>query len=138
MRHTASLPRERPQRIYLAAGYYERNENYLGYPNLHAVGVGIEKLPDLDQRVSLYGSAYLYPDTKSNYLGPTSSLLGPLSGASFNLDYNVIRYEIGATYHVTMPFFIEAGFLGDRGYAHGDAPSDFTHNGAFIGGGLHL
>jgi hypothetical protein len=126
-------------RVYLSVAYYGRNYNYLGYPNLRGLGFGIEKLPDLDQAWSLYGSAYMYPNTKATYVGPTSFLLGPLSGASFNMSYNVLRYEIGGTYNVGhTPFFVEAGFLGDKGYAHGDSPSDFTHTGAFVGGGLHL
>ncbi|MBV9647242.1 MAG: copper amine oxidase N-terminal domain-containing protein, partial [Candidatus Eremiobacteraeota bacterium] len=126
-------------RIYLAAGYYGRNYNYLGYPQLKGLGFGIEKLPDLDQTLSLYGSAFMYPNAKGTYVGPTSFLLGPLSGASFNMEYNVLRYEVGATLTLARtPFFVEGGFLGDRGFARGDSPSDFTHTGAFVGGGIHF
>ena len=126
-------------KIYLAISFYGRNYNYLGYPNLRGLGFGIEKLPDLDQAFSLYGSAYLYPGIKSTYVGPTSPYLGSLSGESFTMQYNVIRYEVGAT--ITLghsPFFLEGGFLGDRGDAHADAPANFTHSGGFVGAGLHL
>jgi hypothetical protein len=126
-------------RIYLAAGYYWRSYNYLGYPNLRGLGFGIEKLPDLDQPFSLYGSAYLYPDVKGSYKGPTSVLLGPLSGASFSLEYRVIKYEIGGTYNIgTSPFYVDFGLLGDKGYGVTNAPADFTHTGGYAGLGLHI
>jgi copper amine oxidase-like protein len=126
-------------RIYLGVGYYWRSYNYLGYPNLRSLGFGIQKLPDLDQPFSLYGSAYFYPDVKGTYTGPSSALLGPLSGASFNLEYRVIKYDIGASYNVgTSPFFVDLGLLGDKGFGVTNAPSDFTHTGAYVGLGVHI
>ena len=124
-------------RVYLAASYYGRTYNYLGYPNIKSLGFGVDKLPDLDEPWSLYGNIYFYPNAKATYVGPTSYLLGPLSGASFDFAYNILRYEVGATYNIgKTPLFAEAGFLGDQGYAHGDAPSGFSHSGFFIGGGV--
>jgi Copper amine oxidase N-terminal domain len=126
-------------RVYLAASYYGRDYNYLGYPTIKALGFGLDKLPDLDQPWSLYGNIYFYPNTKGTYVGPTSFLLGSLSGASFNLEYNILRYEVGGTYNIgKTPLYAEAGFLGDQGYAHADAPAGFSHSGFFIGGGLRF
>jgi hypothetical protein len=126
-------------RIYLAAGYYWREYNYLGYPNLSGFGFGIEKQPDLNDRLSLYGSAYFYPSVKGNYTGPTSVLLGPLSGATFNLEYSVIRYRLGLTYGISsMPLFVDLGFLGDKGFMKQNAPSDFSHTGFYGGLGFHI
>jgi hypothetical protein len=126
-------------RIYLAAGYYWREYNYLAYPTLNGAGFGIEKLADVDQPFSLYGSAYFYPTVKGNYTGPTSVLLGPLSGATFSLEYRVIKYRIGGSYNVgTSPFFVDLGFLGDKGFGKTNAPSDFTHTGFYAGLGLHI
>jgi Copper amine oxidase N-terminal domain len=126
-------------RIYLAPSYYWRTYNYLGYPTLQGLGFGVEKLADTDQPWSLYGSAYFYPSVKGNYTGPTTPLLGSLSGATFDLQYRVIRYAIGGTYNFgTTPLYADVGFLGDQGFNKNNAPSDFTHSGAYVGLGLHF
>jgi hypothetical protein len=36
------------------------------------------------------------------------------------------------------PVFIEAGWLGDKGTGKLNAPSDYSHNAVFVGGGLHF
>lgn len=126
-------------RLYIAASYLWRTFDYLGYPTQRGLGFGLEKLPDLDQPLSWYGSAYYYPSVSGNYTGPTSVLLGSLSGAAFEWQYRVLKYEIGATYSLGQgPLFLEAGWLGDRGTGKLNAPSDYNHNALFLGGGLHL
>lgn len=126
-------------RIYVAASYLWRTFDYLGYPTQHGLGFGLEKLPDLDRPLSWYGSAYYYPSVSGNYTGPTSALLGTLSGAAFQWQYRVLKYEIGATYSLAhSPIFLEAGWLGDRGTGKLNAPSDYNHNAVFVGGGLHI
>ena len=126
-------------RIYIAPSYYWRSYNYLGYPSLSGLGFGIEKLADTDQPWSIYGSAYYYPSVKGNYTGPTSPLLGPLSGAQFTLSYGVLRYALGGTYNFgKTPIYADLGILGDQGYGRNDAPANFTHTGAYIGLGFHL
>jgi hypothetical protein len=54
-------------RVYIGAGYVTKSYNYLGLPRLSGAGVGISKLPDLDQTVSLEGSAWYYPRISGNY-----------------------------------------------------------------------
>jgi hypothetical protein len=126
-------------RIYLAASYLWRNPDYLGYPNQHGIGFGLDKLPDLDQPFSIYGSVYYYPSVSGTYTGPTSIYLGALSGAQFTLQYRVLKYEIGLAYSIRgTPLFIEAGFLGDSGSQKQNTPASFTHNAIDVGGGLHL
>ncbi len=54
---------------------------------------------------------------KGNYTGPTSPLLGPLSGAQFTLSYGVLRYALGGTYNFgKTPIYADLGILGDQGY----------------------
>ncbi len=126
-------------RIYVAASYLWRSFDYLGYPTQHGVGFGLDKLPDLDWPLSLFGNIFYYPSVSGSYTGPTSTLLGSLSGATFAWQYRVLTYEIGGTYAIGhSPIFIDAGFLGDRGTAKLNAPANFTHASLFVGGGLHL
>jgi len=75
-------------RIYVAVGYMNENGNY-GYPNLKSVGFGLEKLPDLDQSFSLYGSDYHHPNVRDNYTVKG----GPQSGRTFPLAYGLLRYH---------------------------------------------
>jgi hypothetical protein len=126
-------------RVYVAASYLWRSFDYLGYPTQHGLGFGIDKLPDLDQPLSLYGGIYYYPSVDGTYYGPTSTLLGTLSGAIFGWQYRLVKYEIGVTYAIRRtPIFIEGGWLGDKGTGKLNAPGDYSHNSAFVGGGVHF
>ena len=66
-------------RVYIGVAYLHTANNY-GYPNLNAVGFGIEKLPDLRNGISLYGSAFYYPSATGSYT--VSSPGSPNLGAS--------------------------------------------------------
>jgi hypothetical protein len=120
-------------RIYIGVGYMVHTGNY-GYPSLNGIGFGLEKLPDLDQAFSIYGSAYFYPNVNGTYTVPS----GPQAGTAFKLAYRILRYQIGATVTLgrNFPLFLDLGFIGDRGSNVTNAPSDYTHNGAYIGLGL--
>ena len=119
-------------RVYIGIGYMYRTGNY-GYPKLNGLGFGAEKLPDLDQPFSVYGSAYYYPNVRGT-CGTDVCPTGP-----FTLAYNILKYQIGGTFNFgTSPLFIDFGFLGDRGKNKSNAPSDFSHNAAYVGLGLHF
>ena len=121
-------------RIYVGVGYMYRTGNY-GYPKLNGFGFGIEKLPDLDQGFSVYGSAWYYPNVKGNY----TVCCGAAAGTTLPLAYNILKYQIGGTFNFgASPIFLDFGFLGDRGRNKTNAPSDYTHNGAYIGLGIHF
>jgi len=122
-------------RIYIGVGYMMHTTNY-GYPQQKGVGFGLEKLPDLDQAFSIYGSAWYYPSVSGTYTVQS----GPQSGTSFNLAYRVLRYQIGATigFGRSFPLFLDLGFIGDRGNNKTNAPSDYTHGGAYVGLGIHF
>ena len=121
-------------RIYVGVGYMFRSGNY-GYPALRGLGFGAEKLPDLEQPFSIYGSAWYYPNVRGTCGNPAcASPPGP-----FALAYNILKYQIGGTFNFGgSPLYLDFGFLGDRGRNKSNAPSDFTHNGAYIGLGLHF
>lgn len=118
-------------RIYIAASYLWRYNNY-SYPAQHGWGLGIEKLPDLDRPLSLFGSYYYYP----NVQGRDQLLPGPMNW----LTYRDSKYQAGVAYAMpaAKPFggFLEAGWQGDRATGKFLAPSDFNHTGWFGGVGI--
>jgi len=124
-------------RIYLAVGGLFRHYNYLGYPNLSAVGGGLEKLPDLDQPLSLYGSVYFFPNLKGTYTYPTSTYLGPLSGSTTVLSYNALLYDAGLTLNLGHTgLFLEGGYQGERLNARTNAPANVAVSEPYVGLGF--
>ncbi len=110
-------------RIYVGIGYLWRNNNY-GYPRETAFGYGVEKLPDLNQPLSFYGSAYYYPNAKGAYNG-------------LDLAYNILKYQIGVNYVLgNSPIFLDLGWMGYDGTNKSNAPSNTTANGPYAGIGI--
>ncbi len=127
-------------RIYLVGGYMWRGNNY-GYPKETGAGVGLEKLPDLDRPFSFYGHAMYFFGVNGNYQSSPLACGTPTiaTGCTYNVGYNVLKYDIGATYSFQgFPLFIEAGFLGDRGYNTNAAPIGFSESGPYAGIGLKI
>ena len=126
-------------RIYLSVGGFFEHYNALGYPNLSGIGAGLDKLPDLQNPVSFYGSLWYYPSVSGNYTYPTSTYLGPLSGQTITLSYSVLKYEIGAAIGLGKgPLYVDLGYSGDRFKGKENAPSDTTESSPFVGLGLHF
>ncbi len=124
-------------RIYLAVAGVFRSTNYLGYPGTSGVGFGVEKLPDLDQKFSLYGSAFYYPSVSGKYTFPSSVLLGPLSSSQITLAYQEWKYEAGGT--VTLgAAFVDFGYSGIHANARTNAPSSTNLSAPYVGLGLHF
>jgi hypothetical protein len=124
-------------KIYIGVGYMWRSGNY-GYPKLNNVGFGVEKLPDLEQNgFTWYGSFYYYPNVKGTFTGCIT-----VGCTTFNqtadLSYNVMKYDLGGafTFGPGVPIFVEFGYLGDDGKNKTNAPSEFSHNGPYVGLGL--
>ncbi|HET9030655.1 MAG TPA: copper amine oxidase N-terminal domain-containing protein [Candidatus Aquilonibacter sp.] len=116
-------------RIYIGVGYMWRQSNY-GYPREQGFGFGAEKLPDLNQPFSLYGSAWYYPNVKGNFTDPGT-------GIGYSLGYNVLKYQIGATVGFgTSPIFLDLGWTGVNGRNKTNAPGDFSMNGPYAGLGI--
>jgi len=119
-------------RIYVGVGYLYRGSNE-AYPSIRGVGFGIEKLPDLDQELSIYGSAYYYPSTRSHdtYLDQ--------AGFNDTIGYRVLKYAIGGTFAPAKgPVFLDFGWEGERGNVKENAISSYTTNGPFVGLGIHF
>ncbi len=120
--------------VYIGVGYLWRTTNY-GYPRQSGVGFGLEKLPDLNQTFSVYGSAYYYPSVKGT-CGTDVCPTGP-----FDLAYRILKYQIGGTLNLggpSFPIFLDFGWLGDSGRNKTNAPADFNHNGPYVGLGIHF
>ena len=123
-------------RIYIGIGYIFRNTNYEGgafETQQHGFGFGLEKLPDLNQPFSLYGSLYFYPFVTTNnfqYLG---------NGIFGAVQYRILRYSVGGTFNFgNSPLYLDFGYAGDRLDVKENAPVDQTHNGPYAGLGIHF
>ena len=126
-------------RVYIGVGGFFKHYNYLGYPNLSGAGAGIEKLPDLTNPFSVYGSAWYYPVVSGNYTYPTSTFLGPLSGSTAKLSYQVLKYEVGATIDLgKSPLYIDLGYAGETFHGTSNAPANTQITSPFAGLGLHF
>lgn len=120
-------------RLYLAVSYLRDSTNY-GYPAVRGYGLGLEKLPDVDQTFSVYGSAYYYPKVQGTYL----QQVGPNAGTSYQLAYHRFRYDLGITLKpsTNSPVFLDAGYLGDHTRNAGNAPANVIRAGPFVGVGV--
>ncbi len=125
-------------RVYLGAGYLMKSYNYLGMPRLSGAGFGISKLPDLDQTLSLEGSAWYYPRIAGNYTYPTTPLLGPLSGQTIPLSYAYWKYRAGVTAKLGSTVFVDFGLAGERATARTNAPSNTAVDAPYVGLGIHF
>ncbi|HEY5340674.1 MAG TPA: stalk domain-containing protein [Candidatus Aquilonibacter sp.] len=123
-------------RVYVGVGYLHTTTNY-GYPNLNAVGFGVEKLPDLRPGISLYGSAFYYPSASGTYTisNPTSAHFN----TAYRQQYAVLKYDIGAALVIAhSPVYLFGGYGGDRYYAKQNAPIGQVHTGPYIGLGVKI
>jgi hypothetical protein len=123
-------------RIYIGIGYLFRNSNYEGgafQTQIHGLGGGIEKLPDLETPFSLYGSVYYYPSATTN----AAQDLG--NGTFGQVQYRILKYNIGGTLDLAKtPIYLDFGYLGDRINDKQNAASDETHQGPYAGLGIHF
>jgi Copper amine oxidase N-terminal domain len=122
-------------RIYIGVGYLHREENY-GYPKQNGFGFGAEKLPDLDQPFSIYGSVWYYPSISGNFTFPVGAPPS-LIGTTDKFQQRFLKYQIGGTLGLgNSGLFLDAGFLGDTIRGKNLSPSDATHAGGYIGLGI--
>jgi Copper amine oxidase N-terminal domain len=122
-------------RIYIGVGYLHREENY-GYPKQNGFGFGAEKLPDLDQPISVYGSVWYYPSISGNFTYPMGAPVA-LVGFDDKFQQRFLKYQIGGTLNLgNSGLFLDAGFLGDTIRGKNLSPSDASHAGGYIGLGI--
>jgi hypothetical protein len=115
--------------VYIAIGYIWGSNNY-GYPNLQAVGGGLEKLPDWGHAFTYYGSIYYYPNFRGTYT--TGSTAVPPS-ETFGVGYNLLKYRAGIAWAFIPAFAVEAGWDGENRANNNNFPSSETVNGAYAG-----
>jgi hypothetical protein len=117
-------------KIFLVGSYDTHFGNY-GYPRLTGFGGGLEKLPEFEQPISIYGSVLYYPQLSGNYTD--------IFGNGQQLQYRLLKYQAGLTLNVPhSPIFLDFGYLGDKGTNKQNAPGGYSHNSLYGGLGLHF
>jgi Copper amine oxidase N-terminal domain len=125
-----------PAGIAIGVGYLRATTNY-GYPHLDAVGVGIEKLPDMRPGIDPFGSAFVYPNASGTYTVVDAGSPNYLN--SYRQEYEIEKYDLGLAWVLAnSPVYLYAGFNGDRYSARQNAPISQTHDGPYIGLGVKL
>ena len=123
-------------RVYIGAAYLHVSNNF-GYPQLNAVGVGLEKLPDLQTGIGIYGSAFYYPSATGSYT--VTSAGSSNVGKTYRQQYQILQMDAGLTLAFAhFPLYLYGGFIGDQWTAKQNAPIGQTHNGPYVGLGLKL
>jgi hypothetical protein len=111
-------------RVYVGIGWEFNAGNY-GYPNFTGIGYGAEKLPDLDNTISYYGSYYEYPNIRGTYSG---------LGQSLPMQYSLQTYKLGLTWSFLKPLFFDVGYAGNRGNAKANAVTPgYTNSALYVG-----
>jgi len=115
--------------VYVAVAYIWGSNNY-GYPNLQAVGGGLEKLPDFHQAFTYYASTYYYPNFRGTYT-TLSSVTPP--NVTYGLGYNLLKYNVGVAYAFIPSIAVEGGWNGENRANKNNYPISETINGAYAG-----
>jgi len=122
--------------VNVGIGYLHTTNNF-GYPQLDAVGFGVEKLPDLRTGLNVYGSAFYYPLAGGNYTVPFAA--SPNVGKTYRQQYAIVKYDIGlALVFRGSPVYLAGGFSGDHYAAKQNAPIGQIHDGPYLGLGVKL
>jgi len=123
-------------KIYVGLGYLQATTNY-GYPHLNGLGAGIEKLPELRNGISWFGSAFYYPSATGTYT--VANAASPNNGKSYRLQYGITKYDIGLALALShFPLYLYGGYSADQYAAKQNAPIGQTHNGPYVGLGLKI
>ncbi|HEY4441150.1 MAG TPA: copper amine oxidase N-terminal domain-containing protein [Candidatus Elarobacter sp.] len=122
-------------RIYVGVGYLHREENY-GYPKQNGFGFGAEKLPDLQNAISVYGSVWYYPSVSGDFTFPAGAPAA-LIGTTDKFQQRFLKYQIGGTLKLgNTGLFLDGGWLGDTIRGKNLSPSDASHTAGYLGLGL--
>ena len=133
-------------RIYIGVGYLVRAMPGIASSaspsdatnfTLSGIGGGIEKLPDLENTFSVYGSVWYYPTISGNFTFPAGAFPPALVGTTEKFQERFLKYQIGGTLNLgNSGLFLDAGFLGDSIRGQNLSPSDASHNGGYVGLGI--
>jgi hypothetical protein len=119
--------------VYVGVGYIWTSTNY-GYPNMNAVGVGLEKMPDFGHVFTYYGDVWYYPNVKGTYTN-TAITTGP---TSYGVGYNVLKYQAGIDYSFVPSVYLDLGWAGENGANKNNAPISYHFAGFYGGLGFYL
>jgi hypothetical protein len=123
-------------RIYVGLGYLQTTTNY-GYPALRGLGVGAEKLPELNPGISYFGSVFYYPNASGSFT--VASVGSSNNGTTYRQQYAVTKLDVGlALAFRKFPVFLYGGYSGDEYRAKQNAPIGQTHNGPYLGVGVKI
>lgn len=113
--------------FYLGAGLMQKTAS-AGYSSQFGWGLGGEKLPNLTQRYSVYGSVFYYLTLPAQYttMGKTTSG-----------DRRYLVYDYGLTYRPAKKTYLYAGYWGYHGN-FGNLPIDEVHADLYTGLGYRL
>jgi hypothetical protein len=124
----------RVERYYLSVGYMIRGFNYLNYPTMSGLGFGLDKLPDVDRPISVYGSFWAYFNVGAKYTGIAAPGLGAFSNYPFTVAYRMFTYRLGATVNLPhTPLFFDIAGAGDRADVSASGPSSAVHGSLALG-----
>jgi hypothetical protein len=119
--------------VYVAIGYIWGSNNY-GYPNMNAVGGGLEKLPDWGHPLTYYGSVYYYPNVRGTFTTVPVAASSP--SESFGIGYNVLKYQVGLAWAFIPAVYLDAGWAGENWANKNNAPTSQSFNGPYAGLGF--
>ena len=113
-----------------------RGFNYLGYPGMNGLGFGLDKLPDADRMLSVYGNFWAFFNVNGKYNTPANAALGGFAGYPFTVAYRMYTYRLGATVKIpSTPLFLDISDVGDRADVSASGPSNAVHNALMLGVG---
>ena len=115
--------------VYIAVGYLWSSTNY-GYPNMNAVGGGLEKLPDYSHPFTYYGSVYYYPNLRGTYVTGANAVP---PNESFGVGYNLLKYKVGVDWAFIPAVAVDLGWAGENAANKNNFPISGTYNGAYAG-----
>ena len=111
------------------------HESTFNIPGLNGVGLGLEKLPDYEKRVTVYFSAFYFPDLEGKF-----TVFNRTTGDSiiYTLSERDIRYQAGLMLSPIedSPVFVDLGVLGDGNHAFNANPGSSTHFSGYAGLGF--
>jgi hypothetical protein len=120
---------------YIAA-FNDFPSSYPSVPRLGGFGGGLDRLPDLSEPFSLYGSVYYYPSVSGTYGAPSGL---PAPSSSGTIAESILKYQVGATFGLgSSGIFLDAGYLGDSIRGKTLSNGDASHDAGYAGLGFHF
>ncbi len=116
-----------PQKYYVDLSY--ATQHITGYPRIGGLGLGFEKLPDLNRKFDFDFDTFYYP----NLSGYCSSC----PGGGTKIAFRRFVYAVGVVYSIK-PLLLDAGYQGDLGHSKAATSDDYTHSAISAGLGVRL